>query len=130
MEIPTQYTLPTIDFISGESATVIFDLYREDGRPYEDASGCSVIFTVAHFLDREYGSPLIKLDTNGDQVKIYDGLQGKINRVKVFLKSEDTKILSGKYIYQIMIVGEGDKTEIPGQGILLVTKNINYGGTK
>lgn len=130
MEVPTQYILPTIDFVGGESATVIFDLYLEDGRPYEDASGCSVIFTVAHFLDREYGSPLIRLDTDGSQVKIYEGPQGKINRVKVFLKSEDTKILSGKYIYQIMIIGGNDKTEIPGQGVLFVTKNINFGGTR
>lgn len=86
MEVPTQYILPTIDFVGGESATIVFDLYREDGRPYEDASGCTVIFTVAHFLDREYGSPLIKLDTNGSQIKVFSGPQGKLNRVRVSLK--------------------------------------------
>lgn len=130
MEIFTQYILPTIDFIGGESQTIVFDLYMKDGRPYEDVSGCTIIFSVAHFLDRQYGSPVIRLDNEGDQVKIFTGPQDKINRVKIFLKPEDTLTLSGKYIYQIMIVGGNDKTEIPGQGILLVTKNINYGGTK
>lgn len=129
MEIPTPYILPTIDFVGGESQTIVFDLYMEDGRPYEDVSECTIIFSVAHFLDRQYGSPVIRLDNSGDQVKIYGGPQGKINRVKIFLKPGDTSRLSGKYIYQVMIVGGNDKTEIPGQGIILVTKNLNFGGT-
>ena len=54
--------------------------------------------------------------------------EGTINNVlTVTLKPKETVGLCGKYIYQIQIQDIDGDVEIPKQGILYITNNINRG---
>ena len=52
------YTLPTIDFIAGESQDLLFHTYFHTGRRPFDLTGCSCNFAVVNFLNRT-GSPIL-----------------------------------------------------------------------
>ena len=56
-----------------------------------------------------------------------DTEDGICNILTVVLDPSDTKDLRGKYIYQITIKDVADLAEIPGQGLLHITNNINKG---
>ncbi len=47
------------------------------------------------------------------------------NKLRVTLESSETVSLEGKYIYQISIKENTGKVEVPSQGILYITNNIN-----
>lgn len=47
------------------------------------------------------------------------------SQATVHLEPQETLDLSGKYIYQISIRNDEGDVEIPKQGILLITNNIN-----
>ena len=49
------------------------------------------------------------------------------NQLLVHLDTNETVELSGKYIYQVTIKDAEGNVEIPKQGILLITKNIDKG---
>lgn len=114
------YILPTIDFIAGESQDLLFHTYFHTGRRPFDLTGCSCSFAVVNFLNRT-GSPILSksmsigLDPSTD---VY-------SQATVHLEPQETLDLSGKYIYQISIRNDEGDVEIPKQGILLITNNIN-----
>jgi hypothetical protein len=88
--------------------------------PY-NADGCTGNFAVVDYSDQT-GEPLISKPlsfTIGD-----DDTSAK-NVAYVDLEPNDTLGLYGKYIYQITIKDVDGEVEIPNQGFLQITHNIN-----
>lgn len=106
------YALPTISFVGGETQEIAFNVYSyAKNRPY-DLEYSESKFSIISFTGRT-SAPLVR-DMS------YSG-----NKLTVKLAPEDTVNLSGKYIYQITIVDDSGDVEIPKQGILYITNNIN-----
>jgi len=116
------YTLPTIDFVGGETQDLAFNIYfYRNKRPYS-LSGCTANFSIVSFRNKT-GVPILT-----KEMGIRFNNEGTINNVlTVTLSPTETVDLSGKYIYEIQMRDiEGD-VEIPKQGILYITNNINKG---
>lgn len=119
----TPYTLPTIDFVGGETQYLRFHIYHKNPSIPFSVSGCTASFAIVDFLNRT-GKPILTKEMKAelselDEVHIAD------NILTVTLLPEETVDLSGKYIYQITIGDIDGEVEIPKQGILFITNNIN-----
>lgn len=114
------YTLPTIDFVGGETQDLAFNVYfYKDKKPFS-LTGCTCNFSIVSFTNK-MGTPILSKEMKG----IYNDEVTADNVLTVTLTPTETVELFGKYIYQIIIRDiEGD-VEIPKQGILYVTNNIN-----
>lgn len=114
------YTLPTIDFVGGETQNLTFNVYfYKDKKPFS-LTGCTCNFSIVSFTNK-MGAPILSKKMNGT----YNDEVASDNVLTVTLTPTETVELFGKYIYQIIIRDiEGD-VEIPKQGILYVTNNIN-----
>lgn len=114
------YTLPELTFVGGKTQELRFNLKDTNGEPY-NASGGTVNFSICDYSYKT-GAPLLSLtptlmaDENGIADLLY-----------VTILPEDTLNLFGKYIYQITIIDISGRVEIPNQGIMNITKNINTG---
>lgn len=114
------YTLPELTFVGGKTQELRFNLKDTNGEPY-NASGSTVNFSICDYSYKT-GAPLLSLtptlmaDENGIADLLY-----------VTIAPEDTLNLFGKYIYQITIIDISGRVEIPNQGIMNITKNINTG---
>lgn len=114
------YTLPELTFVGGKTQELRFNLKDKNGEPY-NASGSTVNFSICDYSYKT-GAPLLSLtptliaDENGVADMLY-----------ITIAPEDTLNLFGKYIYQITIVDISGRVEIPNQGIMNITKNINTG---
>lgn len=114
------YTLPELTFVGGKTQELRFNLKDKNGEPY-NASGSTVNFSICNYSYKT-GAPLLSLtptliaDENGVADMLY-----------ITIAPEDTLNLFGKYIYQITIVDISGRVEIPNQGIMNITKNINTG---
>lgn len=114
------YTLPELTFVGGKTQELRFNLKDKNGEPY-NASGSTVNFSICDYSYKT-GAPLLSLtptliaDENGVADMLY-----------ITITPEDTLNLFGKYIYQITIVDISGRVEIPNQGIMNITKNINTG---
>lgn len=110
------YVLPTIDFVGGETQKLAFHLFHHTNRRPFDASDCRCDFSVVNYLNRT-GEPVLSktMETDGEGG----------NTLTVKLLPSDTVGLSGKYIYQISVADSSGDTEIPKQGLLYITNNIN-----
>ena len=107
MDIPNPYTLPTIEFVGGESQELLFNVYFYKNRKPFSMIGCTSNFSVVDFTNKK-GSPILN--------KSMDVLD---------LTPKETYELSGKYIYQITIRDVNGNVEIPKQGLMYITNNIN-----
>ena len=120
--VVTPYTLPTIDFVGGETQDLMFNVYFYiKHRPFS-LSGCTANFAIVSFTNKT-GSPILAkpMETTFNK-------DSTINNVlTVTLEPNETVGLSGKYIYQIQIKDIDGDIEIPKQGILYITNNINKG---
>ena len=58
---------------------------------------------------------------------IYDETETIDNILTVTLESSESVNLFGKYIYQITIQDRAGEVEIPSQGIMYITNNIDKG---
>lgn len=116
------YTLPTIDFIGGETQDLVFNLFfYKNKRPFS-TTGVSANFAIVSFTNK-MGTPILTKPMEG---AFND--EGTINNVlTVTLEPSETVGLNGKYIYQIQIRDIDGDVEIPKQGILYITNNINKG---
>lgn len=112
------YNLPELNFVAGESQTFVFNLYDSSGRSF-DVNGCDVAFSMVNYANK-IGSPIIT-----KYVEASEGKNGAYNMVVVNLLPEDTVGLYGRYVYQISIKDAYGETDIPGHGILNITKNIH-----
>lgn len=112
------YVLPTIDFVGGETQHLAFHVYfHTKDKPFS-LTGCTCNFSVVSYRNKT-GTPLItKAMTPAFGGSVY-------NVLTVELQASETVDLYGKYIYQICIRDIDGDVEIPKQGILYVTNNIN-----
>ena len=114
------YSLPTINFIGGSTQKFVFNVYFYNGKKPFNMSGCECIFSIVSFTNKT-GSAIIS-----KKMEIANNIQtGTENVLTVTLDSSDTVDLFGKYIYQITICDVDDIVEIPQQGILYITNNID-----
>lgn len=116
------YSLPTIDFVGGSTQELVFHtFFSQNKRPF-DLSACTANFAVINFVNKN-GSPLISKKMEVDESEDGDGTATNI--LRVVLLPEDTVDLVGKFIYQISIQDISGAVEIPDQGIIRITNNIN-----
>ena len=114
------YTLPTIDFVGGETQNLAFNVYfNKDKKPFS-LTGCTCNFSIVSFTNK-MGAPILSKEMKG----IYNDEVAADNVLTVTLTPTETVELFGKYIYQIIIRDIDGDVEIPKQGILYVTNNIN-----
>lgn len=114
------YTLPTVDFVGGETQDFSFNVFfYKNAKPYS-LTGCKCNFSVVSFTNK-MGEPII----SKEMTAIFNEDQSADNVLTVTLEPEDTVDLFGKYIYQITIRDINGDAEIPKQGILYITNNIN-----
>ena len=116
------YTLPTIDFVGGETQDLAFHVYFYINNKPFSLSGCTCNFSIVSFTNKT-GAPIISKEMSP---KYNDDLSSD-NVLTVTLTPQETVNLFGKYIYQISIRDIGGDVEIPKQGILYITNNINKG---
>lgn len=116
------YTLPTIDFVGGETQDLAFNIYfYRNNKPYS-LSGCVANFAIVSFRNKT-GTPILT-----KEMGIRFNNAGTINNVlTVTLDPTETVNLAGKYIYEIQMRDIDGDVEIPKQGILYITNNINKG---
>ena len=116
------YTLPTIDFVGGETQDFMFSVFfYKNGRPFS-LTGCTANFAIVSFTNK-MGTPILTKPMEA----IFNN-EGTINNVlTVTLEPKETVELCGKYIYQIQIQDIDGDVEIPKQGLLYITNNINRG---
>lgn len=118
--INSPYVLPTIEFVGGETQDLIFNVFFFAGRKPFGLMGCSAVFSVVSALNKR-GTPVVS-----KQMTIVPSVEGEAsNSLSVTLIPEDTVDLCGKYIYQIQIRDIDGDTEIPKQGLLYITNNID-----
>lgn len=114
------YTLPTIDFVGGETQNLVFHVYHYKSRNPFSLGGCSCNFSAVSFADRA-GSPVL----NKSMSSSFSDESAADNVLTVTLTPAETVNLSGKYLYQITIRDAEGNTEIPKQGVMYITNNIN-----
>ncbi len=114
------YTLPTIHFVGGETQDFLYNIYFYKNGRAVSLSSCSANFSVISYTNRR-GAPVISKTME----ILYNEEAGVDNILKVTLDPSDTLELSGKFIYQIIIKDVGGDAEIPKQGIIYISNNIN-----
>ena len=116
------YELPTITFVGGETRDLAFHIYHYIGkRPYS-LSDCDCTFSLVNFTTKG-GKPIL----SKEMTVIYDDTETFDNILTVTLESSESVNLFGKYIYQITIQDRAGEVEIPSQGIMYITNNIDKG---
>lgn len=114
------YTLPTIDFVGGETQDLAFNVYFYKNKQPFSLTGCVCNFSIVSFTNKT-GTPILTKPMES----IYNEDVTSDNVLTVTLEPTDTVDLYGKYIYQIQIKDINGDVEIPKQGILYITNNIN-----
>lgn len=116
------YTLPTIEFVGGETQDLIFNTYSyQHKRPF-NMIGCTANFSIVCFTNKK-GTPILT-----KAMDILENAYGSVfNILSVKLTPLETYELSGKFIYQITIRDVNGNVEIPKQGLIYITNNINKG---
>lgn len=112
------YNLPEITFVGGETHDLKFKLFTDTGKVF-NASGASAIFSIVGSVNRT-GAPLLS-----KQMKIIADDNGIESVLTVTLLPKETVNLFGKYIYQITLIDTSGEVEIPSQGMLRMTNNID-----
>jgi hypothetical protein len=116
------YTLPEIAFVAGEKQTIAMRLLTPKPGSYPfDASGGAVNFSVISYSTKN-GVPALS-----KPCLLREDESGVICVAVAELEPQDTVGLYGKYVYQATIIDRDKESEIPGQGIMLIAKNINRG---
>lgn len=117
------YTLPTIDFVGGSYQDLYFHVYFQSLNDPFDLSGCTANFSVIDFLDSRSSAPLISKSMEIAPCE-------NSNILRAVLMPSDTVDLVGKFIYQITISErKSGKVEVPGQGFLYISNNIDKGSS-
>ena len=115
------YGLPEVKFVAGETQTFVFHLYFQSTNDPFNANGCKVNFAIVDYTNKS-GKPLLC-----KKCKIRLNTDGIANIAEAYLTPEDTAGMYGKYVYQLQVRDIDDEVEIPGQGLLVISKNINKG---
>lgn len=123
------YNLPDIDFIGGESQLLKFSLFTPLKQTF-NADGYTAQLSIIQYSNKN-GQPLLVKDGI-----IAEGTEpGCLNVLEFELDPEDTVDFYGRYVYQLSMreglntdgsaIGRSQETEIPGQGIVNITRNIH-----
>lgn len=112
--------MPEIRFVSGQSNTLRWRLFTSARTPF-NADGCVGNFSVVDY-SLPVSEPLISKPL---EFSVGDYELNVKNLATVELQPEDTLGLYGKYIYQITIQDVDGSVEIPNQGFLQISHNIN-----
>ena len=108
------FNLPVIRMTAGESVDLAFNIFDEETLAGYDFTSCSAHFSISGYLFP-------------DVVEVSTSMSISGNTLSVSLTNNDTKDLFGRYIYQITIESGNQVIEIPGQGVVYITRNIdNY----
>lgn len=122
--VASPYTLPSIEFVGGSIQDLRFHVYFHTHQNPFDLSRCTANFAIVGFTNKRGSTILSKAMTIERTGIIVDG--GMVyNMLTVQLTSAETVALEGKYIYQISIKENTGKVEVPSQGVLYITNNIN-----
>lgn len=122
MNIPNQYTMPSMDFVGGSTQDLAFHCYFYRNKKPQDLSSCMAEFSIISYVNKN-GEPLVRKRM---QIGTDPGVSGEVSNVlRVTLEPNDTIDLAGKYIYQISIRDISGEVEIPKQGIAHIINNIN-----
>lgn len=112
--------LPTIEFVGGETQDLMFRVFFYKNKHPFSLTGCTCNFSIVNFTNRT-GAPILSKSMKSS---IND--EGTSDNVlMVTLEPAETVDLCGKYIYQVIIKDMNGDTEIPKQGVLYITNNIN-----
>ena len=114
------YVLPTISFVGGETQDMAFHVYFHENRRPFGMAGCDANFAIVSYMNKT-GEPVLTKPMRA--VMNEDGTADNV--LTVTLQPQETVDLYGKYIYQISIKDVDGDVEIPQQGILIITHNIN-----
>lgn len=114
------YTLPTIEFVGGETQELMFHVYFYRGKRPFGLIGHAGNFSIVDFRNKT-GAPIL----TKNMTVLEDPDTATCNILSVDLSPLETYELSGKYIYQITIVDVNGNVEIPKQGLMYITNNIN-----
>lgn len=139
----TPYTLPTIDFVGGETQDLAFNMFFNNEEPTKgkqpfDMTGYMANLAIVNYINKK-GTPIITKPMNivpprntryeTNHLVWYpmgEREDSVCNRLTVTLHATETVNLAGKYIYQISIKDpRGVDIDIPNQGILRIANNIN-----
>lgn len=114
------FTLPTLNFVGGETQDLSFSIYYyKHGKPYS-LSACEANLSIVSMINKN-GQPILS-----KQMSVrYDSTGTVDNVLYVTLMPEDTINLSGKYLYEIQIRDIDGDVEIPKQGFMYIVNNIN-----
>jgi hypothetical protein len=110
------YNLPKLSFIGGGSQKFRFRLVTPRGGSY-DANGCNAVFSLINYSNKN-GEPLVVKNAS-----LEIGDDGVPNIAVVELLPEDTVDMYGRYVYQLSIRDAWDEVELPGQGLIDITRN-------
>lgn len=119
--VNSPYALPTIEFVGGETQDLIFNVFFYVGRKPYGLEGCDAMFSVVSALNKR-GTPVIQ-----KEMKVMPSTtEGTpAHSLAVTLTPKETVELCGKYIYQIQIHDTDGDNEIPKQGLMYITNNID-----
>ena len=112
------YTLPEINFVGGETQKLRFNLVNEGGNPF-NADGATIDFSICSYSNK-IGEPILSYTPT-----LLSDEHGVLSIILVTIPKEDTAKLAGKFIYQITIIDLRGDSEVPNQGIMNITRNIN-----
>lgn len=118
MNVPSQYTLPTINFIGGSTQELECLVMTHNGSKPFDLAGCTAFFSLIDYANATSVPQIYK------EMEIKANESGVCNSLSVKLGSSDTMSLTGKFIYQISIHGKLGSVD-NRQGIMLISGNIN-----
>lgn len=121
--VDKQKPLPTIRFVGGETQELVFNTYSEaTGQPF-DLSSCTANLAVINWVNKS-GKPLISKEMSVEAPDSLTG-EGALNILRVTLLPSDTVSLAGKYLYQISIRYVSGEMDIPAQGVMYISRNID-----
>lgn len=112
------YNLPKIHIIGGEYQQLVFNFKTPSGESYT-TQGYNIDFSAVKWGNVESNPDITKSGT----MTLNETRTGSI--VEFELLPEDTVELSGRYVYQIIIMIDKKKIKIPGKGILEINRNIH-----
>lgn len=121
LKVPCQYTLPQVEFVGGSTQDFEFQCLDHRTGQLMDMTGCKAEFAIIDYLNKQ-GNDGFPLWYSYMQLKDVDGMSC---RLCVSVPPSATLDLWGKYIYQISIRDVDGVIEIPKQGLLFISNNID-----
>lgn len=109
-----------IEMIAGSRRTFSFNIFGGDN-PKFSMSSYKARFALVYAPNRSMSPVLVR-----DMTVETDSNGKATGSVYVTLETEDTYLLNGKYIYQIIIYNSATKqADVPHQGEILIYENVD-----